>query len=89
MSEIKITWKKIKDVVYILGMVGIGCGWLVDHRVTKFKHEIRDQMQDEKISAQAAEIRELKFNYEKQISYVKENTDNILWIVRILELDGK
>ena len=76
-----------KDVIYILGLVGMGCGWFVTARITKIKNEMKDQVQDAKIEAQAIEIKELKFENKKRDSYVKENADNIIWIVRILELE--
>ena len=76
-----------KDVIYILGLVGMGCGWFVTARITKIKNEMKDQVQDAKIEAQAIEIKELKFENKKRDTYVKENADNIVWIVRILELE--
>jgi len=85
----KSIWPKIKDAVYIAGIVGVIIGWIVTARITKFKNELSDQIQDEKIEAQAAEIKELKLENAKQKEYVKENSDNIVWIVRILELDSK
>lgn len=85
----KSIWSKIKDAVYIAGIVGVVIGWIVTARITKFKNELSDQIQDEKIEAQAAEIKELKLENAKQKEYVKENSDNIVWIVRILELDSK
>lgn len=78
----------IRDIIYILGLVVMASGWFVDHRVTKFKNELKDQVQDEKIQAQSVEIRELKNTDVKQKGYVKENANNILWIVRVLELDS-
>jgi len=85
----KSIWAKIKDAVYIAGIVGVVIGWIVTARITKFKNELSDQIQDAKIEAQAAEIKELKLENAKQKEYVKENSDNIVWIVRILELDSK
>ena len=76
-----------KDVIYILGLVGMGCGWWVTARITKIENEMKDEVRDAKIEAQAVEIKELKFENKKRDSYVKENADNIVWIVRILELE--
>jgi len=78
-----------KDVIYILGLVGMGAGWFVDHKVTKFKNELKDSIQDEKIEIQAKEISKLKFENKKQEGYVKENANNIDWIVRIFVLESE
>lgn len=75
----------IRDIIYILGLIGIGAGWFVDHKVTKFKNEIKDQLQDEKIEMLAGENAKLRAENEKQKTYVKENADNIVWIVRVIE----
>ena len=74
-----------KDVIYILGLVAMGAGWFVDHKLTKFKNEMKDQMQDEKIALLEEKNDKLKFENEKQKEYVKENSDNIVWIVRVIE----
>lgn len=83
----KITWTKIKDYVYILTLIGVGCGWFVDHRVTKFKNEMKDQVQDDKIAVLETENGKLKLESEKQKGYVEENANNIDWIVRIFVLE--
>lgn len=84
----KETWKKIKDIVYIIGLLGLLTGWIVDHRVTKFKNEMKEKQQDSKIQAQADEISSLKQTSTKNKDYAEENATNILWIVRVLELDS-
>jgi len=83
----KITWAKIRDYVYILTLLGIGCGWYVDHRITKVKNEMHEQLQDVKIEAQAQEITRLNLVTKTQEGYVQENANNIDWIVRIFVVE--
>lgn len=85
----KETWKKFKEVVYIVTILGILAGWIATARITKFKNEMKDQIQDEKIEALAKENHELKLETQKQKGYVQTNTDNIDWIIRIFVVEPK
>jgi hypothetical protein len=79
----------VKDVFYILGLLGVGCGWFIDAKITKFKNESKIQDQDAKIEAQAEEIRQLKKENQNVQGYAKQNANNIDWIIAIIGLDSK
>lgn len=81
-------WGKFKDFVYIIGLLGIGCGWFISASVTKIKNELKDEAQDAKIAAQAEEINQLKMENRKNEGYAKENANNIDWIIRVLVIES-
>ena len=81
-------WDRFKDVVYLVTIIGVACGWYVSLRITKIKNEMKDQAQDAKITEQEARIHELEFENKKIKGYAKENADNIIWLIRIWELDA-
>ena len=83
----KITWAKIKDIIYIITIIGVGCGWFVSYKITKFKNELKDQVQDEKIERLEARNEKLEFENIKLKEYVQENTNNIDWLTAIAGLD--
>ena len=89
-----LTWAKIKDYVYVLTLIGVGCGWYIENRVTKAKNEMKDIAQDATIAAQTEEIRELKkelrevkIDSQKNKGYAKENANSIDWLTAIAGLD--
>ena len=79
-------WAKFKEAVYLVGIIGIGAGWYIQGSVSKKMNELKDQAQDAKIAEQEARIHELEFENSKVKGYVKENADNIIWLVRVWEL---
>ena len=82
-------WDRFKDFVYLLGIIGIGCGWYIDHRITGLKNEMKDRAQDAKIIEQEERIHELEFENTKIKGYAKENADNIIWLIRVWELESE
>lgn len=83
----KEIWSKVKDYVYLISLIGIGSGWVVDHKITKFKNEANEQSQNAKIAAQAEEIRLLTLETKKTEGYAKQNANNIDWLTAIVGLD--
>ena len=79
----KKIWTKFKDVIYIISIIGIGCGWYVSYKISKIKNEMKDQRQDDKIEMLVEENRKLKLGSEKNKDYAEENANNIDWIIRI------
>ena len=77
----------IRDVIYILTLVAIGCGWFVSYKITKFKNELKDQVQDEEIAELKEENRKLKLETQNNKEYAKENANNIDWLTAIAGLD--
>jgi len=81
-------WAKFKDVVYLVGILGIGCGWYVSAKISKFKNEVKDSQQDAKILALEEENNELKMEAQKNKGYAEENANNIDWIIRVFILES-
>jgi len=79
-------WGKFKEVVYLVTIIGIGSGWYIQGSVSKKMNELKDQAQDAKIAEQEARIHQLEFENAKTKDYAKENANNIVWIIRVLEL---
>jgi len=79
-------WSKFKEVIYLVTIIGIGSGWYIQGSVSKKMNELKDQAQDAKIAEQEARIHQLEFENAKTKDYAKENANNIVWIIRVLEL---
>jgi len=84
--EIKIGTKSynftVKDLVYILSLVGVLIGWTIDHRINKFKYELREEFQDNTIS-------ELIEKNEKLFEYVTNNEKAIDRATTWIEYDAR
>ena len=85
----KKTWAKFKEVFYIVTILGILTGWISTNRITKAQNVMENQIRDAKIESLVNENKELKLSTTKNKDYVEENANNIVWIVRILELDSE
>lgn len=79
-------WAKFKEIVYLIGLIGIGSGWYIQASVSKKMNALENQTRDAKIAEQEARIHQLEFENTKITGYVKENADNIVWLVRVFEL---